>query len=61
MGETKTKHIRAFPFVTQDGTIEIPEDLPDGKLKEWVWDHWDEIRFGDPETDYAGTDFEIND
>ena len=48
--------ITAFPYATQYGRLEIPEDVED--VKEYIEDHWNEIQFEEPELDYCGTDFD---
>jgi hypothetical protein len=47
----------AYPYVTQYGGLNIPDDVED--RQQYVADHWNEIEFGRPEFDYAGTDFDI--
>lgn len=50
--------VRAYPFALQYGTIEIPDDVPEGELNEYIETHWENIKFDEPELDYTGTDFE---
>lgn len=57
---TKTKRsVTAYPYATVWGEIEIPDDVKD--VRQYVKDHWDEIKFGEPDLDYVGTDFEVSD
>ena len=49
--------ITAYPYATVFGEIEIPEGVDD--VKKYVVDHWDDIEFGEPDLDYGGTDFEV--
>ncbi len=55
----KTLGITASPYATQYGTIKVPDDLPEDKYKSYVDDHFDKIKFNEPDLDYAGTDLEI--
>lgn len=48
--------ITAFPYATQYGRLEIPDDVEE--VKEYIKDHWNEIQFEEPELDYCGTDFD---
>ena len=48
--------ITAFPYATQYGKLEIPDDVDE--VKEYIKDHWDDIQFDEPELDYCGTDFD---
>ena len=47
----------AYPYAWQYGELNIPDNIKD--RQKYVIDHWDEIKFGEPEFDYAGTDFDI--
>lgn len=51
-------HITAYPYATQSGEINIPDDITD--VKAYVEEHWNEIEFDEPDLDYAGTDFEVD-
>ena len=57
----KTATITAYPYATQTGLLNIPDDItdPDAR-KEYIENHWDEIEFGEPDLDYCGTDFDID-
>ena len=55
----KTLTITAFPYATQYGTLEIPDDLPENRFRDYVNEHFGEIKFGAPDLDYAGTELEI--
>lgn len=51
--------ITAYPYCVQYGTITVPDD--DDiliNLKDYIIDHFHEIKFEEPELDYCGTDFE---
>ena len=58
---TKTVSVTAYPYAVQNGEIDIPNNISSEKIQEYIRDHWNEIRFGDPELDYRGTDFEFDD
>lgn len=51
--------VTAYPYVTQYGTIDIPDDWM-GNEKKYVINHWGDIEFEEPELDYGGTDFELD-
>ena len=57
----KTLFITALPYATQEGTLEVPDDLPENEYKNYVNEHFNDIEFGEPSLDYAGTDIEISD
>lgn len=48
--------ITAFPYATQYGRLEIPDDVEEPR--EYILQHWNEIQFDEPELDYCGTDFD---
>ena len=52
--------ITASPYATQYGELSVPKDLTGEKLREYIRNHWSGIPFGEPELDYVGTDFEID-
>lgn len=52
-------HITASPYATQYGTIEVPDTVPENEVDEYIELHWGDIKFDEPELDYAGTDYEI--
>lgn len=55
----KQYHITAYPYATQTGTISVPANLGDDDINDYIIEHWNEINFDEPELDYAGTDFDI--
>lgn len=58
--ETKTINVTAYPYAVQYGTIEVPKELNEDDVNDYLFEHWNEIKFGEPELDYAGTDFDFN-
>lgn len=55
-----TKYIiTSRPYATQTGTLEIPDDVSGDAIYEYAEDHWYEIDFGEPNLDYGGTDFDM--
>ena len=57
----KTATITAYPYATQTGLLNIPDDITDpDERKEYIENHWNEIEFGEPALDYCGTDFDID-
>ena len=55
----KQYRITAYPYATQTGTIGVPANLGDDDINEYIIEHWNDINFDEPELDYAGTDFDI--
>lgn len=55
-------HVTAYPFATVNGTIEVPDDIDENNISEYVSDHFDDIEFdeSDIDLDYAGTDLECS-
>lgn len=51
--------ITAYPYAIQYGTLEMPDDIERDFREEYITEHWSEIKFGEPELDYAGTDMEV--
>ncbi len=60
MAKTRTLNVTAYPCAVVSGTIEIPADVPDDKLDAYVSEHFDDVDFGEPQLDFADTDFDIN-
>ena len=56
----KTLCVTATPYATQYGTIDVPEDLPEDEYEEYVHNHFGDIKFGEADLDYAGTDLDIS-
>ena len=54
----KTIFVTAYPYATQFGKIEIPDDIDDKDVRDYLSEHFDEIKFEEPELDYCGCDFE---
>ena len=50
--------VTAYPYATVWGELEIPDDTED--VRGYVRDHWDAIKFGSPDLDFCGTDFEVD-
>ena len=42
---TRTISITAYPYAHQEGTLEIPLDLTEDEVREYVKDHFDDIDF----------------
>ena len=51
--------VEAYPYACVHGEIDVPDDMEEYKIKQYVFEHWENIEFGEPDLDYAGTDFEI--
>ena len=57
---TKTVNVTAYPYAVQYGSIEVDKNLSGEELTEYISEHWDEIQFGEPDLDYCGTDFDVD-
>lgn len=55
----KNVEVCAYPYATQIGTIQVPNETTD--VKEYITNHWNEIEFRETELDYSGTNFEYYD
>lgn len=51
--------IRAYPYAIQCGVLEMPDNIEEDMREEYINEHWNEIKFDEPELDYADTDMEI--
>ncbi len=49
--------ITAYPYAVVYGSIEVPDDVEDAW--DYIDDHFDDIKFGEPELDYCGTNYEF--
>lgn len=49
----------AYPYAVQYGEIEVPNDVKKEDIEEYLTENWDDIRFGEPSTEYGGTDFDF--
>lgn len=56
----ETVGVVAYPYARQYGEIQVPEGLSEEEKTEYIKEHWDEIKFGEPDLDYCGTDFDID-
>ena len=55
--------VTAFPYATQYGGIDVPEEIikkGENSVRKFISDNWNTIGFGEPDLDYAGTDFDIS-
>ena len=52
--------VESSPYATQNGSIWVPKGMTEDEERKYITDHWDEIRFGEPELDYEGTDFTVS-
>ena len=59
MGKTRTLNVIAYPYAVMYGTTEIPADVPDNELDAYVSEHFNDVKFGEPQLDFKGTDFDI--
>lgn len=55
--EMREVTVTAFPYAMVNGKIQVPLDVTD--VNQYVQDHFDNIRFEEPELDYDGTDFVV--
>lgn len=52
--------VTSFPYARLEGRIKVPKGLSKQEEREYVSNHWDEIRFGEPYYDFHNTAFEID-
>ena len=53
--------VTAYPYAVQWGTIIVPEEYQTKlEVENYIDEHFDDIEFGQPDLDYAGTDWECN-
>lgn len=57
--QTRKVTVTLYPYATQYGEIEVPVSVSKEDMQNYIKDHWDNIKKGEPELDYAGTDFDI--
>lgn len=57
----KTVCVRAYPYATQEAEFMVPAGLSPEEEHAFIEEHFKEIRFGAPDLDYKGTDFEYFD
>lgn len=48
-----------FTFVTMDGYITVPDNIPDDKAYDYISKHYRKVRFEEPWIDYSDACFEI--
>ena len=48
--------VRAYPFAYTSGTLEVPDQTEN--IQEYIVEHFNDVKFTEPELDYCGTDFE---
>lgn len=53
----KTVSVDVFPFVSMKGTLDVPDDVSD--TEEYIKEHFNDIRFSEPNFDFAGADIDI--
>lgn len=51
-------NIVAYPHAKQYGTIEIPNNVPEGKVDDYIKENWEKIQFNEPELDYFCVGFD---
>lgn len=50
-------YVMAHPYAVSSGAIDVPDDCAD--VERYIGEHFDEIKFGEPDLDYDGTYFEF--
>ncbi len=56
--KTKTYWITAHPYANQEGCIEVPAEIQDDEVQDWIENHFENIKFEEAQLDYRGADFE---
>ena len=49
--------VTAYPYAVQYGSISVPKGTEN--VQQYISDHWKEVKFKNPDLDYAGTDFDF--
>ena len=57
----RTATIYHYPYVRVTGTLEVPENLTDDELYEYVRNYWGEIKFSKVFLDDENSAFEVDD
>lgn len=57
MEETKEVVVTAYPYATMCGRLKVPKSVTN--LDEYVTEHFNDIKFDEPELDFHGTDFDV--
>lgn len=54
----KTVYLQTYPYASQQGKMEVPTNLSPEEEDAYINEHWNKfVPVGEPELDYAGTDF----
>ena len=54
-----TYWIEAYPYAVQNGTIEVPDNIPEDDVEKYIEEHWKDIIFEEkPRLSYKGADFD---
>lgn len=64
VGKMKKVDVFCHPFCDTHGTIKVPTEIVDaGKMSvvDYINEHFDDIKFGEPDLNYRGTDYDIED
>lgn len=48
----------AYPYARQYGTIEVPDNVPEAKVDDYIKENWEKIQFNEPDLDYFCVDFD---
>jgi hypothetical protein len=52
--------VTVYPYASQEGTIQVPDDIPEEKVGQYIHDHFNDIALGEVSLDYKGTDIEFD-
>lgn len=55
-----SRRVTAYPYATTSGEIDVPEGLTEEAEYTYIMNHFDDIKFGEPDLDFAGTEFHID-
>ena len=59
--EMITISVEAHPYANINGTIKVPKNLAPAKMREYVDNHFNKIKFEEPRLNFKGTDYELYD
>ena len=50
----KTVDIQVAPYCNQSGRVEIPDNVTEDEVRDYILEHIEEVSWGDPEISYEG-------
>lgn len=59
--EMVEKQVSVYPYARFPGTVMVPANIADDieKAEEYVAEHFNDVKLGEPEFDFKGADFQV--